>query len=247
MIVHTRRRSSECASDLRLDQALAGELSELERHAVELHLQECAPCRRRFDEFKFAKRHFVMTPPRALAAAPIRRRRWGVAMGTLAAAAAVLLIVRTPGAQLDPPSASVRIKGGARIGVFVRRGHEVFRGSVTEPVFPGDGLRFEFSYPRPAYVALIGIDKTHLSTVYYPQGPRMIEFEGGKAQLLDSAVELDETLGTERFYGVFCQHSYDVKVAQQAIQQQPEAPHLPPDCEASELQLTKLRRKANRS
>lgn len=43
----TRRQSPSCASDLRLDQLLAGELSALDAEGLQAHVAECAPCRAR--------------------------------------------------------------------------------------------------------------------------------------------------------------------------------------------------------
>lgn len=232
--------SSGCASDLRIDEALAGELPGAARAQLDDHLERCAHCRARYDGIAAEREAFLTAAPtfEALAerraAAPRRARGpWvggvggvvGAAAG-LAVAAVVFLSIRAPapphgdalrGSEAGNPVASAtRSKGGPRLGLFIKRGARVTPGQSGARVRPGDRVRFTYSSSRPRYFGLLNLDARRAS-VYYPSGGEAARVAAGSAIPLDFSVELDDTLGSERVFGVFCDAPFALEPLRRAL------------------------------
>jgi len=149
---------------------------------------------------------------RVVQSTPVRRsappRAWLVSAGALAAAALVLVLVlrgRSPGTDDD-----LQPKGGT-IGlvVHVAAGSDSRPIASGDPVHPGDQIRFEVSVPHPGHVAVVGIDGSGASTVYYPFGGRApASIDAGTGAVLPGAVRLDATAGDERIYAVYAERPF---------------------------------------
>lgn len=240
----TRNRSADCPSDLRLDQWLAGELTRIERDALDVHVAGCEACRRRRSDLIEAQRSFVSSAPgfAVLAQGAAKRRgSWRALVPALAAAAALLLALGQPWQywlERDPPR--TRTKGSlARLSWVVRRGDRVFAGRPDQPLRAGDALRFSIHALEPVYAGVFGRDAAGRVSAYYPETAELALVPGGSDQPLPVALELDASPGDEQLHGVFCRHPASIAQVQRAIERSADAPALPPDCSHERATLHK--------
>ena len=130
-------------------------------------------------------------------------------LATLAAAALLLL-------WTGNPTEPTRSKGGPHVGFFVKRGDHVHRGARGEKLHPADDVRFVYTSESPRYLALFNLDARG-ATVYYPAGPTAMLARAGSDVALDFSVELDEQLGNERVYAMFCDAAFAVEPLRTAL------------------------------
>jgi hypothetical protein len=255
-----RSSKQDCLSDLRLDQWSHGELTAEEAAAAERHIAQCARCQARRAQLveqaqQFARRRpqlevlLSRTEDTARSDVRARWRRWS-ALGALAAAAALLLVIgrdlgtfrvhtgTSPDARARTDAATRR-KGGARLGFHVRRGSAVFEGQPGEVVHPGDALRFTVSSPSPTHVTVLSVDGAGIISVYHPQTPSPDRTVSGSLEPLSTAVELDEALGTETIYGVFCERPVSPTEVRAALARDPEHPLFPATCQFERFTIVK--------
>jgi hypothetical protein len=253
----TRSRSDDCLSDLALDQLRAGELDDEQTAAATRHLESCSRCASRRETLaELAREIGDALPPLpstdAPESAPPRRAKLTAVLGTLAAAAAVVLLVRSSGeggveepsqAPVDDrdggASAGVRTKGGFSIGFAVRRDGRVFEGQSGEVVLPGDALRFSYSSVRDGHLAIISVDGAQVVTAYYPASDAAAPASSASRHDLDGSVVLDDTVGEEVVFGVLCRSAVPVESLKRAIERSPTAPRFPSDCEVDPIVLDK--------
>lgn len=178
-----------CLSDLRLDELLAGELTPEVAAAATCHLGGCARCRERERELVADRAQFRAATPR------LGRRRWigAATIGALASAAGLVLV-------LHRPVEGTRTKGGPQLGVVIVHGDAMRRAGPGERVHPGDTLSYVVATSAPAYVAVVGRDALGRVATYVP--PERVP--AGRDIQLSLATVLDDTLGIEELYGVFC-------------------------------------------
>jgi hypothetical protein len=238
---------SEHVSDLALDEWLASELDADASARVSTHVSGCARCAARKAQRDADREALLRQAPSFEAlSAQVRARRAppagrtasriaiGAGAGALALAASMLLLLR------DPSVETTRSKGGAHLGLFVKRGERVTRGAPLEVVQPGDELRFTYTSARPVYLALINRDAVTAS-VYFPSGANDAARVGaGSDVALAFSVELDAQLGEERVYGVFCPEPFALGPLLAAVQRDGKPPALP-DCELTAIRLIKER------
>ncbi len=249
-----RTRSASCLSDLTLDRLRVGELSEASEAEAQRHLAQCSRCESRLASIE-ADAAEASLPPLSLpetSAAPApseRRRTWRVAAMTMAAAAAVVLVVwprGETGIESDPPSTSPSLDDGAigaepssvgtqakgsgpRLHLYVRREGSVVESSAVDHWRPGDVLGFTYSSTKSLHLAVLGRDALGTVGVYYPAGPSAVQIEPGDDVAFGDGIELDDTLGQEVVYGVFCERAVAVDELREAVERSRE-PVLPPDC-----------------
>ncbi len=238
---------SECASDLRMDEALSGDLSVQAQSQLERHIAECSRCRSRWDDIVKEREAFLSAAPSfaALAAeveraAEVKRaprpratvwsKPWLAGLGAAAAAAAAVVLVffREPPQPLVPAgpgtqtqagnqqASSTRSKGGPHIAFFIKRGARVSVGHSGAVVHPGDRLRFAYSSDAPRYLALFNLDAKRAS-VYYPRGRAAERVAAGRDIALDFSIELDDVIGSERVFAVFCEAPFQVEPLRRAL------------------------------
>ena len=228
-------RPEGCLSDFTLDRWLAGELSGPEAAVVEGHAAGCARCGRRADEIRGERDAFGRDAPplvrRRAARAPAR---WLWGSGALAAAAAGILLFAH--AHDD----GTRTKGArSAIGFYVNHAGSVRLGLAGERVEPADALRFVVTAREPRYVAVLSVDGARHVSVYYPGGTVASLAVSGAAVPLPASTVLDETLGDETIYGVFCPQPFDLEPLRKALEASLErAPSLE-GCEVDSLHLRK--------
>jgi len=257
MLMELRKELPEgCISDLAFDEWRAGELERDSIERYEAHLETCARCQQRHDALEAESAAFLEQFPRlelrqerpvskVVSLRPKRNQWLGWASGGVAlAAAAVLLLVLRPAtdAPRDGDTAeqrgNVRTKGSSHIGFFVKHGTEVRRGGDEQVVHPGDQLRFTLTSNKPQHVAILSLDAARVVSTYYPRGEQSTSVKAVRDQAVDSAVLLDETLGKEQIWGVFCEAPFELEPLRAALQRQGKLPPLP-HCSVDEVTIVK--------
>jgi hypothetical protein len=218
-----RSRPPDCLSDLVLDQWRAGEIEDAARLGeLEAHVAGCERCRARKDAFDREAESYLAREPffsprersRSQQKSPHSARRLQIFAGAsaLAAAAALALVLRAPNdGPLGGDESGTRIKGGSRVAFFVKRGDRVVAGGPGERLQPGDQLRFTATLERPKHLAIFSRDARGVASVYHPAGAVTKALPVGADLALDNSVELDDALGEERIFAVFCDSAIAVE------------------------------------
>jgi hypothetical protein len=232
------RIDEDCLSDRRLDALSAGELESEAAGAAREHLARCARCAARREALARDAEAFLAAHPappaqRVVALSTRRRPRALWWSAGLAAAAALLFMVRSPEPQ-------ERSKGEGSVGFFVRHGDTVRRGSSGERVMPGDALRFVVSQREPSHVAVLSRDAAGQASVYFPAGEHAVLVDAGVEHALDSSVILDEVLGTERLYALRCTRAVELAPLRARLAASEVEPAWPQGCQVERLTLLKV-------
>ena len=221
-----------CVSDLVLDEWKAGELEAGRAAEVARHLAMCPRCARRNAEIDAATASFLeaapvfaaplASVPEAGAAvpeplSPARRssrlaRIAGAGAASLAFAAAVALMFR------NAPDVATRTKGAAaHVRFFVKHGDAVYQGGSDDRLHARDQVRFVATTDRPRYVAILSLDGEGRASVYYPSNGAPALLAEGHDVALEGGIELDDALGEERIYALFCEGPIDVERARASL------------------------------
>jgi hypothetical protein len=248
------RNGSSCLSELRLDQLLAGELEPAALAASERHVAGCPHCtarrtareeERRLFRTTFPPLRLPATEPAPPLALPRRHWLWLGSAGLAGAAAVVLLFVQLGGGD---GRETVTAKGVHLLRYYVRdaAAGSVREGRPVEVVHPGDQLRFGFDAAALAgrRVALLGRDAAGKVTAYFPEGslaagPLPPTGDG----LLPYSIALDQTLGRETIYALYCRDPVALAPLQAALARSEAAVLWPPGCQVERLQLDKKLRR----
>jgi hypothetical protein len=178
---------------------------ELARNEAEaVHLDSCAACRERVVRAPVSPAPMELQT--VLAATPGqpsglkgRRTRWLVAAAATVAMAVLVMAI--------PPRPDNQTKGTAFTLSLISRGRDgaVRRIEPGERLRAGDQLRFEVSTTwSRAEVALVSMDGRGVVSALAPARGTTATLLGGRRQLLEEAVELDDTPGPERLWLVAC-------------------------------------------
>ena len=160
-------------------------------------------------------------------------RRWLWGGGALLAAG--FLLVLSLGRGIATPG--LRSKGGPRIGAYVKHGERVARADNGSTVRPGDYVRFTYSSDEPVHFALLNRDALRVTT-YFPAGAQTERVAAGHDVALDFSIKLDDQLGNEQIYGLFCQQPEPLEPLRAALQGTGRLPPLP-HCRVDVLTLEK--------
>lgn len=205
-----------CISDLTFDAWRAGELDAERTGALEQHLTQCEPCRRRQESIagqatRFWEQAPALPLPARAASVKVARRRWLApsALAFSALAATVVWLRLAPESREDPEDA--RRKGPSHIAFHVQHEGSVKAGEDGQRVFPGDRLRFSITTGKPAHVAILSLDGAGVASVYFPPGKTSRSFGMVSGQPLDSSVLMDSTLGPEEIWALFCDTQFDLE------------------------------------
>jgi hypothetical protein len=260
-----------CLSELRLDRWVAGELNGPEREDVEAHLRGCRRCAARQDTRQLEKRRFQETaPPLPFQARPavvvvqdagatvVTRKRpgffsskravVGAAAGLAVALAAAFILVPWALSPCCGETLQVKGKGNHRVRFFV---HDGAAGTVREGVFgetvrPGDRIRFAFNDTAlgDRSVALLSRDAAGKVSVYFPDGARQTAPPPPPSAdgLIAYSVQLDETLGPETLYAVYCAGAVALEPMQTALSRAFH-PVWPTSCEVETIMIDKKPRR----
>jgi hypothetical protein len=165
------------------------------------------------------------------------------AVGTVAAAAAISLLLRWRGAQPEPLSVNdhdeVRAKGSPFevVAVVERGGHQV-RARSGDRVHAGDRVQLAYSTSTPVFLVVVGVDGTKRATVYYPEGEVPNRVEPGSEVELPFSLVLDATPGAETFVAVACGEARLPKEIAQTVEAAGAGFELP-GCDVATLRLEK--------
>jgi len=232
-----------CLSDLRLDQARVGELAQEALAELDAHLRSCARCRERQRSLDEAHAQ-VEVPPlhlpapkalgEALGEATPGRRWWRAGAAGLAVAAAALLVVFVRPTGPDElsvdasagPGPTTRTKGGPTLHFHVRRDGRVFEGGPGELIRPGDALRFAYSWPEGGSIAVLSRDGAGTVSAYFPPGDHTFPAAGGQEIDLPGAILLDDVVGDEILFGIFCAEPRSIATLERAIDARPDDPEV---------------------
>ena len=243
-------RPEGCISDFAFDRHLARELDPEEEARTSEHLAGCARCRKRHEALRLEKSAFAKTAPPLFArpaAFPLTRRLFG--FGAAFAAAAVVLLFfafrREPAGDRDALLDGTRAKGGgAHLGFFVNHDGSVRPGGPSERVAPGDGLRFVASTSESRWLAVLSVDGQRHASIYYPATTEAVSVAVGRDVALPASTTLDDVLGDETIYGVFCAAPFAVEPFRHALEVEPNRAPSPNECTVDALHLRKEAPKA---
>jgi hypothetical protein len=164
--------------------------------------------------------------------------RWPLLLtGTLAAAAAVLIQV----GGLTERGATTRSKGDPRLDFFVAtKTGGVQRGAPGDTLVPGSRVQFVYSHPTRVWLAVVSRDGAGRASIYFPEGGRTAaELPAGREQPLPVSTVLDEALGPEQIFGLFCQAPVALAPVRDALARGATDPPVPPGCRLSRLTWVK--------
>jgi hypothetical protein len=207
-----RDRTESCASDLQLDEMLAGSLGGGPDEAnLREHVEHCARCQARRSAMAGVAPLVPDTDAFArqlasdAARTPMRRRFYGAAGALAAMAAGVALFLNIRGS--GPDIARERTKGTLALTAYIKRPDGRIDGvSDQGRLSPGDEMRFAIVTGRPGFVAVLGLDAGPSVTVYVPaapaRAPSRVERPGQVA--LAGSIVADDTLGFERVSALVC-------------------------------------------
>jgi Putative zinc-finger len=273
-----------CPSQWVLDRLVGGELSDVERARIERHAGGCARCAVQLAERAAAQAQFapdtalmaelaavgeatrgaasgegVDTGAAERGAAPTRAaRRWArpiwIVTPALAAAAAVVLLLRTPRPEeeidpaLDPARLGTR-KGptvgatspsgsASRVRILVERGAARWELAGLGAVRPGDRIQATVELAEERFVAMYARDGAGVILRYAPNDAAnhapMIALPMGGERALPNSTILDEVLGRELLAVFVCRAAQTDEVLRAHVER-----GAPAGCEVSRLELVK--------
>jgi len=219
-----------CSSALQFDRYLAGELEPPDAERFRAHVDACARCTSALNELRSGAKERL--PPLRVVPFPPRSRfpiRALAAVAGLAAAASLLLVVRSPG---------TRLKGtGFALGMYVEHRGEVRRAGRGETVAPGDAVRFAVSAPVDVFVAVLSLDANGHGSIYFPAGGRAERVQAGNDVALPLGTRLDATAGEEQILGLFC--ASPVELEPLRLQLERGGPEIPDGCQVTRWSFVK--------
>ena len=134
-----------------------------------------------------------------------RRRPWLAVAPVLAAAAAVLLWLRVPAAPEGEFVTGERSKGSAHLTAYVVRDGVANAAHAGEIVHPDDILQMVYTATEPGYLAVLSRDGAGVVSVYFDdESGRAAAMEAGRELSLPHSITLDDVLGRETLYTLFC-------------------------------------------
>jgi len=203
-----RRRMADCLSDFTLDLLIADALEPEERCRTVEHLGSCLTCLRRQKELEQTNEELIARRPRLLAVGEGMRRRSALSVGRGAVIGAVALAAFALGHGLssrgerDEPG--IRSKGTGRITFYVKHGDSMREGAAGEIVHAGDILQLSYAADEPSYLAVLSRDGAGKVSVYFPRSKSAARITPGHDILLPQSIVLDDALGPEHIFALFC-------------------------------------------
>jgi hypothetical protein len=253
MLMQSRRELPEgCISDLEFDEWRANELDSASVNRLTRHLTDCGQCRARHADLEAQVEDFLQRFPELELAAGRRspgappggakiaswKRGWAIASGLGGLAAAALAFLYLWPVPTGSDEIGTRIKGGVRLGFFVKRDAEVMPGYDGHIVHPGDQLRFTLSTLEPGHAAIFSLDGAGVASIYYPAAPRSRQLGTVRDWALDQSIELDASLGRERVWAVLCDAPFELEPVRAHLAAEGELPRLT-GCTSDGLTLIK--------
>lgn len=253
--------ANEHVSDLTWDRLHAGQLDDALADRARGHAAACASCEARRAQLAAAHERFASAPPPLRAAHPMRALRAAVATHrwrtvapalVLALAAAVAIVLAWPrrGALGTTVAhgdhrAATRYKGGFAVTAFAGRDGDAVPLGAGDPIFPADRLQLSYSAERAGHLAVLSIDGAERASVYFPTDSATTwPAPAGHHITLPASTELDDVLGNERLWIVFCDRAQSLAPLVGLLTDGGVAAQPPEGCEVQRIGLTKQLRSA---
>jgi hypothetical protein len=213
-----RTRPPGCITDLMFDAWFAGELPHELELPMEKHVVHCQRCRGRRAALAVERSAFLALHPSYVASpgqVARKHKRTLLAFSALGTAGLLTLVVlaREPELEALPPAAAE-----TELGFSIEHAGSSERGVRGQDVHPGDQIRFEYSIQMPAYLAIYGLDAHGSVRVYHPQSALATPVGAGRHVALTSAVRVDDVLGPEQVFALFCNAAFPVAEAQRTLE-----------------------------
>jgi hypothetical protein len=222
--IKRRSQGPTCVSDLTLDRIALGETNDQERAAVSAHLAACPACTRASEALAAERAAFAHQAAIPNLAADVlarsqreTRRVWKhVLLRRMVLPLAMGLGVFAISLMRTKPE--TRTKGEFALAPYVLHPESSAAGTLHlgEPLHPGDKLQFRYSGGQAGYLAIISVDATGEVSLYYPPGAAAVPVAAGRDVALETAVELDGTLGREMIVGLRCASALPVETIRAA-------------------------------
>lgn len=132
-----------------------------------------------------------------------------------------------------------RTKGGASLEYFVERDGRARRGVSGDVLHPGDRIRFSYTSDRKQSLVILSIDGAGAVSRYHPVTDDVAAVENGKNVLLDASVVLDDVVGEEHVFGLFCSEHVDLEDLQGRLERDRHDVSWPVHCTVEELVFDK--------
>ncbi len=200
-------------TDLQIERQLCGdfspeELSVFEKNATDADRTHLETLRREGEAFLETVGAHKEAVAISQKLAPRRRGlRFFAPMLLAASAAAGLFVLMRPPTRPSQPD--IITKGSAlrlKVHVATDSGSRIVMQGDTLPTL--SRVRFELLHDKAGFAAIIGIDSAQVVSVYYPTSGGAAAYTPTMSEL-PGAIELDDTLGSETFYGVFSATPFD--------------------------------------
>jgi hypothetical protein len=207
-----KRRPEGCASDLELEELLAGDLSGRQEARLREHVAGCVRCQQRraalSAEPSLKPDPEAWRPILAAGSTPAGPSRLGrrVAVGAGAAAAAAALLL-TWNLGRPAPTDDNRVKGALALTVHVKHvDGTIDRISGQGIIRPGDEMRFELTTSSPGHAVVLGLDAAPSVTTYVPApgSPSTASTVAAGQSALPGSIVADDTRGIERIFAIAC-------------------------------------------
>ena len=242
---------TSCPSRYRLDRMIALELAPADIATVQEHLSECERCACIVSDARDEQQRFVELPQalhqrvheRSQGASPpvdhpagVSLSRWAWAFAMAATVGAVW--IGWPSQPHEPMGETVRTKGSAT-NFYVMHEGEIRPGTDGEHVHPGDSIQFVYASDRDTYLAIVSIDGAGKATAYYDDDGRAAKLARSPRTTLDRSTVLDDTLGEEIIYTLFCPGPLELQPVLRALERAPTQPPRGSGCAVDAYRLIK--------
>lgn len=216
-----------------LEKYLCGELTETEQRAVE-HAAENNPALsnylqgRREEQDAFRALH-TFAPIRAkLDESSSRRTKGPLSLRSLVLGAPILALTVLGIFLLPPEDPEIRVRGGVKAKLIVKRSENIFEHTPGRPLEPGDMFRIQIEDPIGGYAYVFGVtERGEISTYYGGLGSGGLRLRAGVATLPES-LEVDDSMGREALYVLLAPQSHDATALLRSLADAPRTGTFPP-------------------
>ncbi len=200
--------SEQCVSKLELMAYFSGDINEVRRHEIALHIDQCSECSASLESLSLKQQQFLEKYPipkvdnKKKVSLRINTRFFAIAASLLLAVTAVLYVQMNNGIH-------ERIKGAEKIEMFVLSDKNTVEKRTSTVYYPGERIQFSYSSSGEKYFMLMSMDETGKTYVYFPSGDSVaMLLKKGAGVPLSRSIELDNYIGMEVYMAVFSDNRF---------------------------------------